>query len=162
MPLGRSTRDFRRPPPPGVMDANPKRPENPPHQYNYNSPPNPKQHSVIAAKDCSEKGEGAVPEPPTQVRPKRPEKGMVRGIRPDELPRLTPKLKPYLRRPDPTWPDIIDREQTLSRRGAVSRIGGPVAMEPKVRFRFLHCVASFSLPAGRYRGSLLCSEQRDS
>jgi hypothetical protein len=30
---------------------------------------------------------------------------MVHGIRADELPRLTPKLNPYLRRPDPAWPD---------------------------------------------------------
>jgi hypothetical protein len=38
------------------------------------------------------------------AQPKRPEKGMVHGIRPDELVRLTPKLKPYLRRPDPISP----------------------------------------------------------
>jgi Replication protein C C-terminal region len=36
-----------------------------------------------------------------------------RGIRPDELPRLTPKLKPYLRRPDRAWPDIIDAADWL-------------------------------------------------
>ena len=38
---------------------------------------------------------------------------MVQGIRPDELVRLTPKLKPYLRRPSPTWPDIIDAADWL-------------------------------------------------
>jgi hypothetical protein len=45
---------------------------------------------------------------PASVPPKSPEKGMVHGIRPDELVRLTPKLQPYLRRPNPTWPDIVD------------------------------------------------------
>ena len=33
---------------------------------------------------------------------------MVHGIAPDELVRLAPKLKPYLRRPSPTWPELID------------------------------------------------------
>jgi replication initiation protein RepC len=38
---------------------------------------------------------------------------MVHGIAPDELIRLAPKLKDYLRRPDPTWPDIIDAADWL-------------------------------------------------
>jgi replication initiation protein RepC len=38
---------------------------------------------------------------------------MVHGIRPDELPRLAPKLKPYLQRPDPTWPEIVDAADWL-------------------------------------------------
>ena len=38
---------------------------------------------------------------------------MVHGIGPDELVKLTPKLKPYLRRPDPTWADIIDAANWL-------------------------------------------------
>jgi replication initiation protein RepC len=42
------------------------------------------------------------------VPPKSPEKDMVHGIRPDELVRLTPKFKPYLQRPNPTWPDLVD------------------------------------------------------
>ena len=41
-------------------------------------------------------------------RPERRERGMVCGIAPDELPRLAPKLKHYLRRPDPTWPELVD------------------------------------------------------
>jgi hypothetical protein len=35
------------------------------------------------------------------VLPERSDKGMVHGIAPDELVRLAPKLKPYLRRPTP-------------------------------------------------------------
>ena len=33
---------------------------------------------------------------------------MVHGIRPEELVKLAPRLKPYLRRPDATWPELID------------------------------------------------------
>jgi len=32
----------------------------------------------------------------------------VLKLRPDELVRLAPRLKPYLQRPDPAWPDIVD------------------------------------------------------
>jgi replication initiation protein RepC len=38
---------------------------------------------------------------------------MVHGIAPDELVRLTPKLKPYLRRPNPSWSDIVDAADWL-------------------------------------------------
>jgi hypothetical protein len=38
---------------------------------------------------------------------------MVHGIRSDELVRLTPRLKSYLRRPNPTWPEIIDAADWL-------------------------------------------------
>jgi replication initiation protein RepC len=41
------------------------------------------------------------------------EKAKVHGIRPDELVRLAPRLKPYLRRPNPTWPEIIDAADWL-------------------------------------------------
>ena len=50
-----------------------------------------------------------------------PDKGMVHGIRPDELLRLTPKLKPYLQRPNPTWPDIIDAADWLRHDLGVSK-----------------------------------------
>jgi replication initiation protein RepC len=46
---------------------------------------------------------------------------MVHGIRPDELPRLTPKLKPYLQRPNPAWPDIIDAADWLRHDLGVSK-----------------------------------------
>jgi replication initiation protein RepC len=46
---------------------------------------------------------------------------MVHGIRPDELPRLTPKLKPYLGRPNPTWPDIVDAADWLRHDLGVSK-----------------------------------------
>jgi hypothetical protein len=46
---------------------------------------------------------------------------MVHGIRPDELPRLTPKLKPYLQRPNPAWPDIIEAADWLRHDLGVSK-----------------------------------------
>jgi replication initiation protein RepC len=37
----------------------------------------------------------------------------VNGIRPDELVRLAPRLKPYLHRLNPTWPEIIEAADWL-------------------------------------------------
>ena len=79
----------------GVVDSAPKEPENRPHQYNYTSSPDPNQDTVIATENCSGEGEGVDSQSPAQEQRHRPEKGMVHGIRPDELPLLTPKLKPY-------------------------------------------------------------------
>ncbi len=104
-----------------VVDSVPTEPENRPHQYNYKPPPDPNQDTVIAAKDCSGEGEGAGAQSPAQQQRQRPEKGMVHGIRPDELPRLTPKLNPYLRRPNPTWPDIVDAADWLRHDLGVSK-----------------------------------------
>src|SRR6516164_2535139 len=42
-------------------------------------------------------------------------------MRPDELVRLTPKLQPYLRRPNPTWPDIVDAADWLRHDLGVSK-----------------------------------------
>ena len=38
---------------------------------------------------------------------------MVHGVRPDELVRLAPRLRSYLLRPNPTWPEIIDAADWL-------------------------------------------------
>jgi hypothetical protein len=74
-------------------------------------------------------GEDVSPSPaPVQL--KRPEKGMVHGIRPDELVRLTPKLKPYLGRPNPTWPDIIDAADWLRHDLGVSKSPGATPALP--------------------------------
>jgi len=93
--------------------------ENRPHQYNYN--PTPNQDTVIAANICSGRGEGPQLQSQAPVQPKRAEKAMVHGIAPDELVRLTPKLKPYLRHPHPTWPDIIDAADWLRHDLGVSK-----------------------------------------
>jgi replication initiation protein RepC len=97
----------------GLVDSDPKEAENRPHIYNYNADTNPLKDTVIAAKGCSREGEGlgSQPEAPAPLKP--PEKGMVHGIRPDELVQLMPKLKPYLRRLNATWPEIIDAADWL-------------------------------------------------
>jgi replication initiation protein RepC len=97
----------------GTVEIGPKEPENRPHIYNYKPNLNPEQDTVITAKKCSGEAETRVSQSSTPVQPKRPDKGMVHGITPDELPRLAPKLKPYLQRPDPTWPELVDAADWL-------------------------------------------------
>jgi replication initiation protein RepC len=105
----------------GLVETDPKEPENRPHIHNYKLSLDPDQDTVIAAKDCSGEGEGSVSQSLAPVRPRRPEKGMVHGIAPDELVRLTPKLKSYLRRPNPAWPDIVDAADRLRHDLGVSK-----------------------------------------
>jgi replication initiation protein RepC len=105
----------------GVVETAPKEPENRPHQYNYNQTSDPDQDTVIAAKKCSGQAGEAISQTRAPVPPRSPEKGMVQGIRPDELVRLTPKLKPYLRHPNPTWPDIVDAADWLRHDLGVSK-----------------------------------------
>jgi replication initiation protein RepC len=97
----------------GTVETAPKEPENRPHIHNYNRTINLNKDTVIATKSCSVDEETAVSQSPTLVQPKRSEKGMVHGIAPYELVRLAPKLKIYLRRPDPTWADIVDAAEWL-------------------------------------------------
>jgi replication initiation protein RepC len=49
-----------------------------------------------------------VPERPATARTETAEKGRVLRLHPDELVRLMPRLNTYLRRPDPTWREIVD------------------------------------------------------
>jgi replication initiation protein RepC len=104
-----------------TVKSDPKQAENRPHKYNYKPSLDPNKDTVIAAKGCSGEGEGPLPSYPAPVQLRRPEKGMVHGIIPDELVRLTPKLKPYLQRPDPAWPDIVDAADWLRHDLGVSR-----------------------------------------
>jgi len=97
----------------GTVETDPKEAENRPHLYNYKPTLNPEQDTVITTNTCSGTAEISPPESPASGQPKRPEKGMVYGISPDELPRLAPKLKPYLRRPDPVWSDLVDAADWL-------------------------------------------------
>jgi replication initiation protein RepC len=105
----------------GVVETVPKGAENRPHIYNYKPNLDPQEDTVIAAEECSGAGGEGVSQSPAPIQPKRPEKGMVHGIRPDELVKLTPKLKPYLRRPNPAWPDIVDAADWLRHDLGVSK-----------------------------------------
>ena len=97
----------------GTVEIGPKEPENRPHIYNYKPTLNLEQDTVITPNTCSGKAETRVSQSSTPVQPKRPDKGMVHGIAPDELVQLAPKLKPYLRCPDPTWPELVDAADWL-------------------------------------------------
>jgi len=37
----------------------------------------------------------------------------VLKLTPDELVKLAPKLKSYLRNPDPGWPDVVDAARSV-------------------------------------------------
>ena len=50
---------------------------------------------------------------PAPVRQEPVEKGRVLKLHPDELVRLAPRLKPYLHRPNPTWPELVDAADWL-------------------------------------------------
>jgi replication initiation protein RepC len=108
----------------GTVETDPKETENRPHKYNYNPTDNLNKDTVIAANRCSGAGEASpspaltsvpreTPQSVSAARPSRIDKGMVHGISAGELPRLAPKLKSYLRRPDPSWPDIVDAADYL-------------------------------------------------
>jgi replication initiation protein RepC len=87
--------------------------ENGPHQYTYKPTLNPEEDTVIASEKGSRAGgEGGIQLPPTQRR-QVPERGRVLKLAPEELIRLAPRLKPYLRQSDPTWPDIVDAADWL-------------------------------------------------
>ncbi|MGE0279030.1 MAG: plasmid replication protein RepC [Rhizobiaceae bacterium] len=105
----------------GLVDSDPKGAKNGPHIYNYKPSLDPEQDTVIAAKECSGGGEGSVPSQEGKEKRKRPERGMVHGIAPDELVRFAPKLKPYLRGPRPSWPDIVDAADWLRHDLGVSK-----------------------------------------
>ena len=95
--------------------------ENGPHQYTYNLSLHPQEDTVIAAEESSSAGGQAGTPPPTPVRREPPDEGRVLKMQPEELVRLAPRLKPYLRRPDPTWPDIVDAADWLRHDLGVSK-----------------------------------------
>jgi replication initiation protein RepC len=115
------------------VNSDPKEPENRPHIYNYNPTSNLQEDTVIAANRCGETGgtsgsQTLAPVPqatnPQSVPPQRSartDRGMVHGIAADELPRLAPKLRQYLRRPDPSWPDLHEAADWLRTELEVSK-----------------------------------------
>jgi replication initiation protein RepC len=91
-----------------TVNSDPLGAENRPHQYTYKPNLNPEQDTVITLEESSRTGGEAV-EPPSTPAPREvPETGRVLKLQPDELVKLAPKLKAYLRRPDPTWPELVD------------------------------------------------------
>jgi replication initiation protein RepC len=87
--------------------------ENEPHHTTYNPRTYPPEDTVIATNNCSGTAEPFDPPFETPGPREKPARGMVHGIRPDELVRLAPRLKLYLHRPNPTWPEIIEAADWL-------------------------------------------------
>ena len=87
--------------------------ENGPHQYTYKPSLYPEQDTVIASEESSQTGGEAVEPQPPPTRREAPEGGRVLKLAPDELVRLAPRLKHYLRRPDPSWPELVDAASFL-------------------------------------------------
>ena len=75
----------------------------------------------MASRTCSGEGDGSLPSSPTPERPQRSDKAMVHGIAPDEVVRLAPKLKLYLVRPSPTWPELVNAADWLRHDLGVSK-----------------------------------------
>jgi replication initiation protein RepC len=90
------------------VDSDPLGPENRPHQYTYKPGLHPEQDTVTAREESSRTGGEAVAPQSTPARRDVPEKGRVLKLQPDELVKLAPRLKAWLRRPDPTWPELVD------------------------------------------------------
>jgi replication initiation protein RepC len=95
------------------VKTDPSEVQNEPHYNTYNRAPYPDQDTVITANRCSDPAEPSTPQSPKPEFQNRPDKGMVHGIRPDELVRLTPRLKSYLHHSNPNWPEIIDAADWL-------------------------------------------------
>ena len=118
------------------VETDPKGPENRPHQYRYKPDTDPEQDTVSGIEKSS----------PTPVRsvaasgktglrdgssgpqtgrggqkPARQDDGTVLRITPDELVRLAPRLRPYLGRSSPAWPDVVEAADWLRHDLGVSK-----------------------------------------
>ena len=96
-----------------AVDSDPLGAENGPHQYTYKPNPDPEQDTVVAPETRSEPAGLVISSSPASVRQEPAEKGRVLKLHPDELVRLAPRLKPYLHRPSPTWPELVDAADWL-------------------------------------------------
>ena len=90
------------------VDMGPKGAENGPHQYTYKLGPYPQKDTVTARSESSSGIGGTRAPAQTPGRRDVAERSRVLKLAPDELVRLAPRLKFYLQRPDPTWPEVVD------------------------------------------------------
>ena len=115
-----------------AVDSDPKGPENRPHQYTYNLNPYPEQDTVIASEMCRTRAARPEPEaaPPGMVEraikevgglAARTDNGTMMRLNTDDLIRLAPRLRPYLRTSAPGWPDIVDAADWLRHDLGVSK-----------------------------------------
>ena len=119
-------------PAPEAVDSDPKGSENRPHILSYKSPFNPEQDTVVASEESRSGVAASVSEQATPGQPResergqggqaeRTDKGTVLKIKTDELVRLAPRLKSYLRTSAPAWPDIVEAADWLRHDLGVSK-----------------------------------------
>jgi replication initiation protein RepC len=123
------------PEPSETQNPDPRGSENGPHQYTYNSGPDPDQDTVMASEECKRQPEG----PPSQAGetarrqghdvaagqggdlPARTDSGTVLKLSTDELTRLAPRLRTYLKTSAPGWREIVDAADWLRGELGVSK-----------------------------------------
>lgn len=94
------------------VNPDPSEAENGPHHYTYKPNLYPQEDTVIASEGSSRAGEDRTQRSPP-VQREVPERGRVLKLHPDELVKLAPRLKPYLRRSNPSWPELVDAADWL-------------------------------------------------
>lgn len=108
-------------PVPEAVNPDPLGAENRPHQYTYKSDPYPYKDTVMTAwgkitveEEVSSSAPSSVPKAISkEIRQPVQDTGKKLKLQPEGLVRLAPRLKIYLRRPNPSWPDIIDAADWL-------------------------------------------------
>jgi len=91
----------------GPVDTDPKGPENRPHITPTSQLKNPSD-TVMASDECKSGLAGGV-----EDRPIRRDRGTVLRVTPEDVVKLAPKLRAYLHRPCPTWPELVDAADWL-------------------------------------------------
>jgi replication initiation protein RepC len=120
-----------------TQNPDPMRSENGPHQYTYNSDPDPDQDTVMASDECKPPLQGPSSQAPGPTTPRDPngmrgrdgevnppvlsDSGTVLRVSVDELLRLAPRLRTYLRTSAPGWREIVDAADWLRGELGVSR-----------------------------------------
>ncbi|MBW4035314.1 MAG: replication protein C [Proteobacteria bacterium] len=84
----------------------------------------------------------------------REDRGSVMKIRPDELIRIAPRLKAYLRRASPSWPEIVDAADWLRHDLGISKpLWGEACVAMGREHAALAVAIVSSKPAGHFRTS---------
>jgi replication initiation protein RepC len=151
------------------VDSDPKGPENGPHQYNYKPSLYPEQDTVIAAERCKSRIGEAVSTPETPAwrqnpqanragegsgKPARTDSGTVMRLSSDELTQLAPRLRTYLKTPQPAWPDIVEAADWLRGELGVSKSLWGEACLAMGRERAAIAIAIVSAkPAGHFKST---------
>jgi replication initiation protein RepC len=155
-------------PSPESVETTPKGAENRLHQYSYKLPRDPQEDTVVARQDRkADGGDAATAEPVTDREPQKlPEKaahwrdaaahansGGDLGVAPDELVQLAPRLRQYLHRPEPTWPEIVEAANWLRGELGVSQsLWGEACVVMGSRYHAAIAVAIISAkPASHFR-----------